>query len=185
MKTLLYLIALPVFLAGQGFCQSQEHMHGTSSSGQQNMMQRAVCVLYPTAGSNVSGTVVFTKSGTGVRVVADLQGLTPGKHGFHIHDFGDCSASDAASAGGHYNPESHMHGAPGETMRHAGDMGNIVADAGGKAHLDYVDPVMTLEGEHSIIGHSVIVHEKEDDLKSQPTGNAGARVACGVVGIAK
>jgi len=146
---------------------------------------KAIAVLHPTAGNNVSGTVTFAASGDTVKVVADITGLTPGKHGFHIHEFGDCSDPKAASAGGHFNPSHKQHGAPDASDRHAGDLGNIEADASGKAHLELTDSVMKLSGSDSIIGHAVIVHEKADDLKTQPTGDAGGRVACGVIGVAK
>jgi superoxide dismutase, Cu-Zn family len=146
---------------------------------------KAIAVLHPTAGSNVAGTVTFTASGDNVKVVADVTGLTPGKHGFHIHEFGDCSDPKAASAGGHFNPAHKQHGAPDANERHAGDLGNIEADASGKAHLELSDKVMKLNGADSIIGHAVIVHEKADDLKTQPTGDAGGRIACGVIGVAK
>ena len=146
---------------------------------------KAIAVLHSTAGSNVTGTVTFTKAGDEVKVVADITGLKPGKHGFHIHEFGDCSAPDATSAGGHFNPSHHQHGAPDATDRHAGDLGNIEADASGKAHLEWSDKMMKLSGDDSIVGHAVIVHEKADDLKTQPTGDAGGRLACGVIGVAK
>ncbi len=146
---------------------------------------KVIALLHPTQGSNVMGTVTFTVEGDSVHVVADLTGLTPGKHGFHIHEFGDCSDPKAASAGGHFNPANHQHGAPDTTDRHAGDLGNVEADANGKAHLDVTDKVMKLSGADSIVGHAVIVHEKADDLKTQPTGDAGGRMACGVIGIAK
>jgi superoxide dismutase, Cu-Zn family len=146
---------------------------------------KAIAVLHSASGSNVSGTVTFTASGDNVKVVADISGLTPGKHGFHIHEFGDCSDPKAASAGAHFNPAHKQHGAPDSGDRHAGDLGNIEADASGKAHVEMTDSVMKLNGADSIIGHAVIVHEKADDLKTQPTGDAGGRVACGVIGIAK
>lgn len=146
---------------------------------------KAIAVLTPTSGSNVAGTVTFTASSEGVKVMADLTGLTPGKHGFHIHEFGDCSDPKGAAAGGHFNPTTHAHGAPDATDRHAGDLGNIEADATGKAHLELTDKLMKLTGNEAIVGHAVIVHEKADDLKTQPTGDAGGRVACGVIGIAK
>ena len=146
---------------------------------------KAIAVLHPTAGNNVTGLVTFTKSGDAVKVVADVAGLTPGKHGFHVHEFGDCSSSDGSSAGGHFNPTHKQHGAPDASDRHAGDLGNIEADASGKAHLEWSDKVMKLSGADSIVGHAVIVHEKTDDLKTQPTGNAGGRLACGVIGVAK
>jgi Cu-Zn family superoxide dismutase len=157
-------------------------MHGHSAAPS---VKKAIAVLQPTKGNSVRGTVTYEAVENGVRVVADISGLTPGKHGFHIHEFGDCSADDGSSAGGHFNPGGTPHGAPATDPRHAGDMGNIEADKDGRARLDYIDHTMKLTGEDSILGHAVIVHEKEDDLKSQPTGNAGARVACGVIGIAK
>ncbi len=120
-----------------------------------------------------------------MKVVADVTGLTPGKHGFHVHEFGDCSSPDGNSAGGHFNPTHKQHGAPDAVERHEGDLGNVVADSSGKAHLEWKDKVMKLSGPDSIIGRSMIVHVQEDDLKTQPTGNSGGRVACGVIGVAK
>ena len=149
---------------------------------------KAVAVLRPTEGNKVSGLVIFTEVADGVRVEADLTGLTPGKHGFHVHEFGDCSAADASAApasaaGDHFNPAKKPHAAPDAADRHAGDMGNIEANASGSAKLNYVDHTLSLvDGEKSIIGRSVIVHAKPDDLKSQPSGDAGERVACGVIG---
>ena len=146
---------------------------------------KAIAVLHPTKGSKVEGTVTFTKSGDETKVVADVTGLTPGKHGFHIHEFGDCSSADGKSAGGHFNPENEPHAGHDMAQRHVGDLGNIDADASGKAHLELTDKMMTFEGKNNIIGRGVIVHEKADDLKTQPTGDAGGREACGVIGIAK
>ena len=146
---------------------------------------KATAELSPTKGSTVAGLVTFTKVEGGVNIVADVTGLAPGKHGFHVHEFGDCSAPDASSAGGHFNPHHSDHGAPGAALRHAGDFGNLEADESGKAHYERVDKIISLNGADSIVGHAVIVHEKVDDLKTQPTGNAGARVACGVIAVAK
>ena len=145
---------------------------------------KAIAVLHPASGSKVTGTVTFTKTGDTVQVVADITGLTPGKHAFHIHEFGDCSAPDAASAGSHFNPTKKPHGAPDSAERHVGDFGTLEADSSGKAHLELKSNVLKFSGETSILGHAVIVHEKVDDY-SQPVGNAGGRVACGVIGIAK
>ena len=146
---------------------------------------RAVAVLHPTAGSNAEGIVTFTKTDSGVRVVADLKNLSPGKHGFHIHQFGDISSPDGKSAGGHFNPEDMPHSGPMSAQRHEGDLGNVTADANGNAHLDYVDTHIKLIGPDSIIARGIILHAGEDDLKTQPTGAAGARAAAGVIGIAK
>jgi superoxide dismutase, Cu-Zn family len=145
---------------------------------------KAIAVLNPTQNNKITGTVTFSKTETGVKVVADIKGLTPGSHGFHIHQFGDCSAPNADSAGGHYNPAGKMHGAPESPERHAGDFGNLIADSNGRAYLERTDAVISLSGPNSIIGRGVIVHEASDDMTTQPTGNAGGRVACGVIGIA-
>ena len=169
----------------QSFCLILATLFLASSAALAGDTTKAIAVLHPTQGSNVMGTVTFTQSGDEVKVVADLTGLTPGKHGFHIHEFGDCSDPKGASAGSHFNPGGHHHGAPDAGDRHAGDLGNIEADASGKAHLEMSDKVMKLSGADSIVGHAVIVHEKADDLKTQPTGDAGGRLACGVIGVAK
>ena len=145
---------------------------------------RAVAVLHPTAGSSVEGQVTFSKTEGGVKVSAHITGLAPGKHGFHIHEFGDCSAPDGSSAGGHFNPTAEPHGAPGEAKHHLGDMGNIEANAQGVAEIESVF-AGDFEGDGSLLGRGVIVHANPDDLKTQPTGNAGGRVACGVIGAAK
>lgn len=146
---------------------------------------KASALLSPTKGSSVHGIVTFQAVADGVLIVADVYGLQPGKHGFHVHEKGDCSAEDASSAGGHFNPTSKPHGGPDSSERHVGDLGNIVADKAGHAHYERVDKLVKLEGGESIIGKSVIVHAAEDDLKGQPTGNAGGRLACGVIEQAK
>ncbi|HSH37454.1 MAG TPA: superoxide dismutase family protein [Chthoniobacterales bacterium] len=148
-------------------------------------VQKAIAVMSPTAGSKVSGTVTFTKAGNGVKIVAELNGLTPGKHGFHIHEFGDCSDPKAESAGGHYNPTQSPHAGHDAEKRHVGDMGNVEADASGKGRLELTDENMEFTGDKGILGRALIVHEKADDLQTQPTGNAGGRLACGVIGVAK
>lgn len=148
-------------------------------------LTKAIAVLHPTKGNTVRGWVTFEVVEKGVRVVAEITGLTPGKHGFHIHEFGDCSSDDGSAAGGHFNPTSMPHSMPMSDKRHVGDLGNIEADKNGKASLDYVDSMLMLHGEVSILGRGVIIHEKEDDFKTQPTGNAGGRLACGVIGVAK
>lgn len=181
-KNIFLLAIMAVVLAAMPG-RSQDQMKGMNMSPAP--VVKAVCILYPTTGNQVSGIVIFTKTDDGVRVVADVQGLTPGKHGFHVHECGDCSAADGSSAGGHFNPGKMNHGAPMDMMRHEGDLGNLEADASGKAHLEFVDPMIKLDGPGSVIGRSMIVHAKEDDLKTQPTGNSGPRIACGVIGIGK
>jgi superoxide dismutase, Cu-Zn family len=146
---------------------------------------KAVADLAPTAGQKVHGQVVFERKAGGVEVVATIEGLTPGTHGFHVHEVGDCSAPDASSAKGHFNPQGQPHGARDASQRHEGDLGNVEADATGKAQAKLVDSKLSLDGPGSIVGKAVIVHEKRDDFTTQPTGDAGGRVACGVVKVAK
>jgi len=152
----------------------------------------AIAVIQPTTGNSVSGKVVFTQVDGGVKVVADVSGLPSGKHGFHIHEYGDISdAAKAMSTGGHYDPEgTHRHALvdadhPDGMAHHAGDMGNLVADDSGNAHLEMILMGVTLMGPTDpIVGRAVIIHAKPDD-GGQPTGNAGGRIGFGVIGIAK
>jgi len=168
-----------------GLALAQSPSPSPAAAAGPRKVTRAVAVLSPGAGSSVQGTVTFTAAPGGVAVKASLKGLPPGNHGFHVHEFGDCSAPDFTSAGGHFNPRGNPHGAPTESARHAGDLGNVSAAADGTATLDWTDPTMKLDGPDGVIGHAVIVHANADDLKTQPTGNAGGRVACGVIGVAK
>ena len=142
----------------------------------------AVATVRPASGSQVHGELKFTQAGSRVRVTGEIAGLTPGPHGFHIHEKGDCSAPDAMSTGGHFNPHGKTHGAPGSPDRHAGDLGNLVASEYGKATLKVmVDGISVGKGMDGVVGKAVIVHAGADDLKTDPTGNAGGRVACGEI----
>jgi len=169
------------------------HHHDMSKDGLMShpmaMMNltHAIAVLHPTQGNTASGVVHFHQMDGSLHVVADISGLDPNStHGFHIHEFGDCSSPDGMSTGGHFAGAGHQHGKPTDAYpnRHAGDMGNITADASGKAHLELTLQDVTLTGDNAILGRGVIVHAKADDF-GQPTGNAGGRIACGVVGAAK
>lgn len=142
---------------------------------------KARAVLNPTKGNRAQGLVTFTKVDDGVLIIADIDYLEPGNHGFHIHEFGDCSAPDGSSAGGHFNPKNKNHGSPDTVERHAGDLGNVFADRKGHAHYERIDKEITLEGSDTIIGRSVVVHANADDFVSQPAGNAGGRISCGVI----
>lgn len=138
--------------------------------------------LKPTQGNAVGGTVTFTEQGGKVRVVANVTGLKPGPHGFHVHEKGDCSAPDATSAGGHFNPTGAPHGDPQKGAHHGGDMPMLMADKDGKAKLSAEMKGVTLaDGPASLNGRAVIVHADPDDHTTQPTGNSGARVACGLI----
>jgi Cu-Zn family superoxide dismutase len=178
-----FLLSIPLLILVGACSGGNERQTGESAATTQ--FGRAVAVLHPTEGNEVSGIVTFTKVADGVKLVADVNGLAPGRHGFHIHEYGDCSAVDATSAGGHFNPLGMPHGAPTDAKRHLGDLGNLIADSLGQAHYERTDTMLVLNGPNSIIGRAVIVHAGEDDLVSQPTGNAGPRVACGVIGVAK
>jgi superoxide dismutase, Cu-Zn family len=144
--------------------------------------KKAQAELAPASKSKVKGTATFVEADGGVEVTINVEGLKPGDHGWHVHAKGDCSAPDATSAGDHFNPENHKHGAPDAAEHHAGDFGNLTAGKDGKATKTFTMKGVTLgEGENSLVGKALIVHDKKDDLKTQPTGNAGARVACGVI----
>jgi Cu-Zn family superoxide dismutase len=144
---------------------------------------KAVAELESRSDSKVTGKVTFTQHDGKVSMKVDVKGLTPGTHAIHLHEKGDCSAPDAASAGGHWNPTSEDHGKWGHAPFHHGDIGNLVADAEGKATMSLESELWTLgDGKPSdVVGHAVIVHAKDDDFTTQPTGNAGGRVACGVI----
>lgn len=145
---------------------------------------KAVAILHPTKGSKVSGRVTFTESDGKVRVRAEISGLTPGDHGFHIHEFGVWS-EDGMASGGHFNPTMEKHAGVDTPKRHIGDLGNITANENGKATLDLEDAHLRFRGPTSILGRGLVVHEKADDFTTQPTGNAGGRLAVGVIGVAK
>lgn len=145
----------------------------------------AVAHLHSTQGNNVSGMIRFVQEATGVRVAGTVTGLSPGEHGFHVHEHGDCSAPDASSAGGHYNPSNNPHADRTAPERHMGDLGNLSADANGRAAVNFLDLQLELTGEHSIVGRAVVIHAGADDLSSQPSGDSGARVACGVIAWVK
>lgn len=146
----------------------------------------AVAIMRPTAGNKCSGKVHFVQDGASLKIVADIEGLTPGqKHGIHVHQFGDPSAPDGVSAGGHFNPEGHMHALPTSAEpRHAGDLGNLEADKDGKAHYELtVDNISIAGHKNPILGRGLVIHAKPD-TGAQPTGNAGDRIAVGVIGVA-
>ncbi len=155
----------------------------------------AVAVIYPTKGSSISGTITFTAvpatgdlvDNSGVHIHGTITGLEPNSvHAIHIHEFGDSSSDNGMAAGGHYNPEHHKHGGPDSPEHHAGDLGNLTADASGSATIDMTVPGLSIAGMHDpIIGRSVVIHAKPDDFVSQPVGNAGGRIGVGVIGIAK
>jgi len=144
---------------------------------------KAVAQLEPTTGNAATGTATFEQRGTKVAIVVEVRGLRPNaEHGFHVHEKGDCSSGDGMSAGGHFNPKGAPHGPPGAGPHHAGDMPMLKADAAGVAKLAWdADELTVTDGPASVVGRGVIVHRDPDDFKTQPTGNSGPRIACGVV----
>ena len=170
---------------------SSSRAEGSSHAGPRNIgfrkVTEAIAYINPTQGNSASGTVKFLRKTRSVQIIADIKGLTPNsKHAFHIHEFGDCSSTDGKSAGGHYNPTAVNHSGPDNAERHAGDLGNLTADENGNVHYELTVDNISLGGRKSpIIGRAVIIHAGEDDFKTQPTGNAGARIGCGLIGIAK
>jgi Cu-Zn family superoxide dismutase len=143
----------------------------------------ARALIEPKSGSKVTGTVTFTELSTGgVRIHAHVENAPPGTHGFHIHEKGDCSDPEAKSAGGHFNPGNTEHAGPMDAKHHAGDLGNIEVKSNGKGDLEVSSNMLTVRpGPNSVVGRSVVFHEKADDFKTQPTGNAGGRLGCGVI----
>ena len=170
MKKMLFLIQLPLAVLVAGCA--------TGGGGG----PAAEAVLQPTQGNAAAGTVSYRQRPGGVQVTAEVSGLTPGAHGFHIHEKGDCSAPDATSAGGHFNPGGKAHGSPEQPEHHAGDLPQLVADAAGVARFTVDSDALSIgSGAANIAGRSVVVHAAADDFKSQPAGNSGARIACGVI----
>lgn len=146
----------------------------------------ATAVVYPLGKNEVKGLVLLSEENGKLRITGEISGLKPGAlHGFHLHELGDCSVSDGSGVGGHFNPGGHHHAGPEDEMRHFGDFGNIRADQNGVARIDVT--VALSEDEHLAMayGRAVIVHAGVDDQKTNPAGNAGPRIGCGVVGISK
>jgi Cu-Zn family superoxide dismutase len=167
-------------------CGAMQQIGGGSGAGAGNDGQRAIATLEPTKGNNAGGTVTFTQQAGKVLVNARVSGLKPNtEHGFHVHEKGDCTSKDDGTAtGGHFNPDGKAHGAGGGAgPHHAGDMPNLKADASGNASASFSLATMAVGGggPTDIVGKGLIVHAQPDDYKTQPTGNAGARIACAVI----
>jgi Cu-Zn family superoxide dismutase len=144
---------------------------------------RATAQLQPTKGNKTFGEATFEEVDGKVHVVVFVQGLKPNQeHGLHIHEVGDCSSGDGMSAKGHFNPHGKPHGSAASSERHAGDLPSLKANKAGRGNVKAdVDMITIAPGPASIVGRAVIVHADPDDFKTQPTGNAGARLACGVI----
>jgi superoxide dismutase, Cu-Zn family len=169
MKTPVSILAITVLLAA---CQT------TPTEG-----PRATAQLQPTKGNKTFGEATFEQVGDKVRVVVFVQGLKPGQeHGLHIHEAGDCSSGDGMSAKGHFNPFGKPHASHTSPNRHAGDLPSLKANKEGRANVQVdLDVITVTAGPASVVNRGLIVHADPDDFKTQPTGNAGARLACGVI----
>jgi Cu-Zn family superoxide dismutase len=185
----LQILSSVILSAALLFTGCESNNHDEHASGMKTMSSSsaggAMAQISPSKGAatqpsnnHVTGTVSFSEASGGVKVTAHIMGLSPGEHGFHIHDAADLSDPALKGAGPHYNPGHHQHGGPETPEHHAGDLGNITADAQGNAHLDAMMMNVKLS---DLIGKSVIVHAGPDDLKTDPAGNSGARVAGGVI----
>jgi Cu-Zn family superoxide dismutase len=197
MKRRVFLGTLSVLVLAAGMAVGQGA--APDQAAHENMWKnvtKAVAVLHSPdpANATVMGVIRFEQVGDKVHVTGEIKGLAPNsEHGFHVHEFGDISPSadnkyDGLNAGGHYNPEgaTHQHAGMDAANRHAGDFGNVKADAKGVAHIDFtVDNISVAGLKDPIIGRGLVVHANPDDLKSQPAGNAGGRIAVAVIGIAK
>jgi superoxide dismutase, Cu-Zn family len=181
-----------------GACRSGDDAPAEEAPADSSVAQEEglalVARLQPVGDGGATGEVTFTPEAGGVRVAARMTGLTPGEHGFHVHENGSCEAADlpddpdtdpnpAGAAGGHFAGADTTHGGPDAASRHDGDLGNVTAGLDGVAVLDRLDQRLRLSGPNSILGKAVIVHAGADDLTTQPSGASGARVACGVVTV--
>ncbi|MFP7723583.1 superoxide dismutase family protein [Lysobacter sp. A3-1-A15] len=186
MKTALLAAACTVAMAGCAAVPSTSSRVSPPPAPAVSTAKSARVVLTPASGSLVSGTLNLVPTAYGVRIAGEVGGLTAGgTHAIHIHERGDCSAADASSAGGHFNPAGHPHGRVGVATHHGGDMDNIAANGQGVAQARVEARGVTLGGgaANDVGGRAVVVHARADDYSSQPSGNAGDRVACGIIDI--
>jgi len=173
--SLLFLVTGCVFVAGNKAESSRD-------GGPKAMAPTAHATIEARSGSSLTGHATFTEVAGGTLVEIEVANTPPGWHAVHVHETGDCSAPDGTSAGGHFNPENHPHGSPHHPEHHAGDLGNMWVDANGRGHHVILMPDLTVRaGANSVDGRAIIVHASIDDLTTQPTGNAGGRIGCGVI----
>lgn len=180
----LAVLFLSLSACNTGTKQADEDQSGSTEQEAQDEEATARATMEPASGSNVSGEVTFTEENGSVRMELSVENLPAGEHAIHLHEHGDCSAEDASSAGGHWNPTMKPHGKRGSgSAFHKGDIDNMSVGDDGKGTLN-----MTIEGwsiggpdSTNIVGKSVIIHEKADDFTSQPSGDAGSRISCGVI----
>jgi Cu-Zn family superoxide dismutase len=195
MKTPLTTVLLAASVVALSACSSSPPARDTAPSAgapaapaAQSTAKAATVNLAAASGSLVSGKLSVVPMGNGVHLTGEIGGLSPGStHAIHIHEKGDCSAADASSAGGHFNPATQPHGKVGSGAHHGGDMDNIVANTEGVAQVNAHAEGVTLGGgaANDVAGKAVIVHASPDDYRTQPTGNAGGRIACGIITVTR
>lgn len=166
----------------EGLADNQEAEAGSMGKEKFSLISEAEAKLAGTTNNEISGLVHFTPSEgqSEMKVTVTVSGLTPGKHGFHIHTKPNCRDQGKA-AGGHFNPQNVDHGGPKQKSQHVGDLGNITADDKGEVKIEMINKQLSFSGENNILNKAVVVHANADDFQSQPSGDAGARVACGVI----
>ena len=179
--SLLFLISISLILVGCERMQDQVGVLSTPSATQ------AIATISPKSDSGVTGTAIFTQNGDVITLTIEIQNATPGLHGVHIHEYGDCSSPDGKSAGGHWNPTDVAHGKWGEGEFHLGDIGNINVGEDGMGSIELATDLWEIGtgADIDVVGKSIIVHADADDFISQPSGNAGARIGCGVIVLAE
>jgi Cu-Zn family superoxide dismutase len=176
------LAVMPGLLAVAGATAAGKDQEKKATATQTMPAGTASATIEARSGSSLSGTAQFMMHGGMMMITVTLKGAPPGQHAVHIHEKGDCSAPDASSAGGHFNPGGHQHGSPDAPEHHAGDLGNITIGEDGTGSLMIHSSDLTLSGgPNSVVGHALVVHEKTDDFVTQPSGNAGGRIGCGVI----
>ena len=179
-------IVSAIALLGLAGCKTERPPQETKGAAPATTPLVARAAIEARSGSSLKGEARFTEVDGGVKVEVHVTGAPPGPHAVHIHERGDCSAPDAASAGAHFNPDSHPHGAPTAEKHHAGDFGNMDVGADGHGMLELVSKELTVkEGPHSVVNRGIIIHEKMDDMTTQPSGNAGNRIGCGAIQFVK
>lgn len=173
-----------LFFVAVSFLAVSVLLSGCSMKGKHSEVNKSIVKLEAKSGSKVSGTLYLEDHFGGLIISGKVSGLKKGKHGFHVHETGNCSAADASSAGGHFHKEGQVHGDKGVETSHLGDLGNIEVGKDGSSDLNlYIKGLSLGKGETSIVNKALVIHADADDFKSQPAGNSGARIACGVIEV--
>lgn len=182
-----FLLLIGISLALVGCDRAEQHIDVMSTPMSTPTAKEATATIAPTSGNSVVGMAIFTQTGDEIMLTIEIQNASPGLHGVHIHENGDCSAPDGKSAGGHWNPTDVEHGKWGEGEFHLGDIGNITVGEDGTGSIELTTDLWEIGtgSDVDVVGKGIIVHADADDFVSQPSGNAGARIGCGVITLAE